>query len=111
MDTDIKNPQDALEWIERRIHEEAKADGEMTNEHAIQLAFIQNVLAKFPRRNCDIGTAEEQEKRFHDFCRARNLPRMEGSSYCAYKCPLEGDTCCELAWAQMPYVEKEGGAK
>ena len=64
-----------------------------------------------PPRNCDVGTAEEQEKRFHDFCRARHLPRMEVSSYCAYKCPLEGDTCCELQWAQMPYVEKEGGAK
>lgn len=64
-----------------------------------------------PVRNCDVGTAEEQEKRFHDFCRARHLPRMEESRYCAYKCPLEGDTCCELQWAQMPYVEKEGGAK
>lgn len=64
-----------------------------------------------PPRNCDVGTAEEQEKRFHDFCRARHLPRMEESRYCAYKCPLEGDTCCELQWAQMPYVEKEGGAK
>ena len=64
-----------------------------------------------PVKNCDVGTAEEQEKRFHDFCRARHLPRMEESRYCAYKCPLEGDTCCELQWAQMPYVEKEGGAK
>ena len=64
-----------------------------------------------PVRNCDVGTAEEQEKRFHDFCRARHLPRMEESRYCAYKCPLEGDTCCELQWAQMPYIEKEGGAK
>ena len=64
-----------------------------------------------PPRNCDVGTAEEQEKRFHDFCRARHLPRMEESRYCAYKCPLEGDTCCELQWAQMPYIEKEGGAK
>lgn len=62
-----------------------------------------------PPRNCDIGTAEEQEKRFHDFCRARHLPRMEDSSYCAYECPLEGGTCCELQWAQMPY--EEGGAK
>lgn len=53
MDANIKTPQDALEWLECRIHEEAEADGEMTNEHAIQLAFIQNMLAKFPRRHCD----------------------------------------------------------
>lgn len=74
------------------------------------IEIIEAALAE-PVKNCDVGTAEEQEKRFHDFCRARHLPRMEVSSYCAYKCPLEGDTCCELQWAQMPYVEKEGGAK
>lgn len=63
-----------------------------------------------PRRiSKPFGTAEEQEKRFHDFCRARHLSRTEDSSYCAYRCPLEGDACCEFAWAQMPY--EEGGAK
>ena len=69
----------------------------------VEIRDIARTALAAPPRNCDVGTAEEQEKRFHDFCRARHLPRMEESRYCAYKCPLEGDTCCELQWAQMPY--------
>ena len=60
-----------------------------------------------PLRNCDVGTAEEQEKRFNRFCGARHLPRREVGIYCAYKCPVEGETSCELQWAQMPYTESE----
>lgn len=77
----------------------------------VEIRDIAKAALAEPIKNCEVGTAEEQEKRFHDFCRARHLLRMEESRYCAYKCPLEGDTCCELQWAQMPYVEKEGGAK
>ena len=60
-----------------------------------------------PRRNCDVGAPEEQEKRFNRFCGARHLPRREVGIYCAYKCPVEGETSCELQWAQMPYTESE----
>lgn len=62
-----------------------------------------------PPRNCDVGTAEEQTKRFSDFCKAHrhpDLPRCAG-------CPLENttsDTGCSFAWAQMPYEEEEGDA-
>jgi hypothetical protein len=49
-----------------------------------------------PLRNCDVGTAEEQELRFMDFCDAYNdVP--------CTKCPVCRSTCCKLAWAQMPY--------
>lgn len=60
-----------------------------------------------PPRNCDVGTAEEQTKRFSDFCAAHrhtDLPMCAG-------CPLENtpsNTGCSFAWAQMPY--EEGGA-
>lgn len=63
-----------------------------------------------PLRNCDIGTAEEQTKRFSDFCvahRHTDLPRCAG-------CPLENtpsDTGCSFAWAQMPYAAQEGAGK
>lgn len=60
-----------------------------------------------PRRQCDVGTPEEQEKRFNRFCGARHLPRREVGIYCAYKCPVEGETSCELQWAQMPYDKGE----
>lgn len=53
MDANIKTTQDALKWIECRIREEVDCDGEMTNDHAIELAFIGAMLDKFPTRNCD----------------------------------------------------------
>ena len=51
-----------------------------------------------PQRNCDVGTAEEQESRFH----------ATGETY--HTLTLRN----AFAWAQMPYeadAEKEGGAK
>jgi len=63
-----------------------------------------------PFRNCDIGTADEQTKRFSDFCAAHrhtDLPRCAG-------CPLENtppDTGCSFAWGQMLYEAEEGGSK
>ena len=47
-----------------------------------------------PARNCDVGTAEEQEERF--------------KNYTARHWHL-GNT--EFQWAQMPYEKKEGEAK
>ena len=55
-----------------------------------------------PPRNCDVGTAEEQQNRFNCFCKP-----------CADGCPfLECRTIveCAIKWAQTPYAE-EGGAK
>lgn len=46
-----------------------------------------------PRRNCDVGTAEEQATRFEAYC--------DSHTNCAH-CPLRGQQCV-LAWAQMPY--------
>lgn len=56
-------------------------------------------------RNCDVGTAEEQAERYMNFC--HNYPKCTG-------CPCVGRikyNQCEFAWAQLPYVGKEGGAK
>lgn len=46
-----------------------------------------------PRRNCDVGSAEEQDERFDTYC--------ESHINCAH-CPLKGRQCL-LVWAQMPY--------
>ena len=62
-----------------------------------------------PARNCDVGTAKEQDERFRDFC-----PRYTagGVSDCE-GCKLSGTPCaeCAIAWAQMPYAAEEGGTK
>lgn len=57
-----------------------------------------------PLRNCDVGTPEEQWKRFDSFC---------GGYPCNCDgCPFEPDglapSGCALMWAQMPYGEGEG---
>jgi hypothetical protein len=69
-------------------------------------AICGNALA-LPRRNCDVGTAKEQEVRFKIFCESHyNLNNPD--SECA-GCPLDErvGTECEFTWAQMPYDESE----
>lgn len=61
-----------------------------------------------PPRNCDVGTAEEQFKRFLAFCHRES----RGCQHCpASKTRLRGTSNCDLAWAQMPYETEEGEAE
>lgn len=86
-----------------------------------------------PARNCDVGTAEEQWKRFYEFCIDWEESGPDGG--CSDGCPCmaikskKSDGCfgqsgCFAIWAQMPYEEekqsplacdgfkdKEGGAE
>lgn len=55
-----------------------------------------------PPRNCDVGTPEEQFRRYHKFCMGGH-----GCSKCGVG--IRSGAGCSLAWAQMPY--EEGGAK
>ena len=73
------------------------------------IAEMIRAALKNPPRNCDVGTAEEQAKRMDAYCTSYR-ERIGGSWRCD-NCPLCSIHRCELAWAQMPYVEKEGGAK
>ena len=71
-------------------------DGELSE--ALEKA---NSALALPRRNCDVGTAEEQMKRQHDtMCNTTKA------------CPNSDWSCkkCFAEWAQMPYVA-EGGAE
>lgn len=59
-----------------------------------------------PPRNCDVGTAEEQEDRFSAFCKAHE---------CTMNCPIKKkwsfkrghQPSCGVLFAQMPYEEEE----
>jgi hypothetical protein len=73
------------------------------------LLKIKAALAE-PIRNCDVGTAEEQNTRHNQFCYAQ----MKRNNHCCGPCPcykfINGEAqSCTLLWAQMPY--EEGGAK
>ena len=61
-------------------------------------------------RNCDVGTAEEQARRFSSFCERHKQGGIHGA--CSSQCPLiicSSRGYCMAKWAQMPY--EEGGAR
>ncbi len=68
-----------------------------------------------PPRQCDVGTAEEQEERWHKNC-GDEIPDCKNCKVYgqAKESGLVGDRgflrcSCRFIWAQMPYAE-EGGA-
>lgn len=80
------------------------AKEKMGVENPIILEIIDTALAE-PPRNCDVGTEEEQEVRFRNYC--WNHSSRDKNMEC--QCPIyaEGKAGCKLTWAQMPY-ESEG---
>ena len=54
-----------------------------------------------PPRNCDVGTAEEQARRYEELCDSHTC----GSICSGSCCPLYDYDCSPFAWAQMPYEE------
>ena len=74
----------------------------------LAVARICRAALSAPPRNCDVGTAEEQFKRYLAFCHSES----RGCEHCpAKKTRFRGTSNCDLAWAQMPYEAEEGGAK
>lgn len=68
---------------------------------------VWDVLQMIPR-NCDVGSAEEQQNRFREFCRHYESRRECGLGQREAKCPaFQGgnNPDCSLWWAQMPYEE------
>lgn len=74
------------------------------------ICVAMEVALSSPARNCDVGTANEQEMRFKRFCESHwDLNRH--SSECA-GCPIDEKRMgseCEFAWAQMPYEAEPKG--
>ena len=62
---------------------------------------IEAALSESPR-NCDVGTPEEQSRRFDAFCCVRHFPSEE----CCSDCPCHSADRCEFKWGQLPYEGK-----
>jgi hypothetical protein len=60
-----------------------------------------------PPRNYEVGSVEEQAKRFAEYCETEVCKRKRCKSRAKALCIERG----ALAWAQMPYVEKDGCTK
>lgn len=75
---------------------------ELAQQTAVEMRDVAIAALAEPVRNCEVGTAEEQSRRFCDFCR----PRLEPCDRCVC---LDGSRKgrCEFVWAQMPYDEGE----
>lgn len=75
---------------------------------------LANAALSEPPRNCDVGTPEEQHRRFIDYCNTCDCPMG-----CIYRKEFTGmlDTRCAsmlkcyIRWAQTPYEAQEGGAE
>jgi hypothetical protein len=72
-------------------------------EMAIALDKAKATLAKHPLRNCDVGTAEEQEQRFIALCNKQH----DDCFMCPVQNNIKAQCDCKFVWSQMPY-EKEG---
>ena len=62
-------------------------------------------LQKMEIRNCNVGTPQEQYRRFKAFCE-----KFKGCEGCPFKSDLSFTADCEIQWSQMEY-KKEGSGK
>ena len=80
-------------------------EGELENESDLAddvWEVLQGVL-----RNCDVGTDEEQSRRYEELCDSHTC----GSICSLSGCPLYEYDCSPFAWAQMPYEEGVANGK
>lgn len=83
------------------------ADSRKLTEYLKSVVTKMNAALAEPPRNCDVGTAEEQEVRFRNYC--WNHSSRDKNMECQCPIDMEGKAGCKLEWSQMPY--KDGGAK
>lgn len=99
-----------------------RTDGTMEHWQYNQLFDIANAALALPLHQCEVGTAEEQYRRYKCFCKSHQYISCDSEEgfppiyVCSDKsCPLHrfylehGEDACEFAWAQMPYEAEEGG--
>ena len=104
----IRTALEQVKEIARTIYSTSEK-GSSHEDLAEKIVELANAALAEPVRNYEVGTAEEQSKRMDAYC-ASHGERI-GCSWRCDECPLCSIDRCDLVWAQMPYVEKEGGAK
>ena len=94
----VKAILDALNKIKDTI-DEWRTNGEMEHWQYSKLFDITDAALAKPPRNCDVGTPEEQARRYEELCDIHTC----GSICSGSCCPLYDYDCSPFAWAQMPY--------
>lgn len=75
-------------------------EGELENESDLA-DDVWEVLQTKPR-NCDVGAAEEQDRRFDAFC--KSYKEHHGNCFGCAALRTSGD--CKVSWMRMPCEEK-----
>ena len=112
--SNMKAMREALKLASYFLHEHHMGAVRTRDGRAIccwDVAKVVDAALSAPPRNCDVGTAEEQYKRYCDFTRRCYPCAHEGYSRCAEYCPIHrkftqeghGEWLCQLEWAQVPY--------
>ena len=101
-----KHLRDVFKSIIKRVDDAIKSDdAQFLTGALLHIRSAAKHMLLLPPRNCDVGTAEEQEARFNKFCNSHyNINNVDGK--CG-TCPLKENrkAICEFAWLQMPYEE------
>lgn len=80
---------EALKEIDRVVFDKRRHTKEEVEAHRLATEAL-----TVPPRNCDVGTPQEQEARWNDYC--DDVTRGD--------CPPSGGCkSCALYWAQLPY--------
>lgn len=98
--SNVKSMREAL--MEASIALSSATHHHMTEDDAKDCLAVVEAAVAAPPRNCDVGTTEEQERRYEKLCDSHTC----GSS--RSDCPLYDYDCSQLAWAQMPYEAAKG---
>ena len=107
---------EVLEWATSTIDVSPEVRDEtedLENEVVCWVLELQEkahaALAATPR-NCDVGTAVEQAKRFHEFCHAHRTFYTACSDDCPFKTASDINHC-QSGWGQLPYDAAQEGGK
>lgn len=88
-----------MQWSENCISEEGA-------DNVDDMVAVVKAALSEPPRQCDMGTADEQARRYRLFC--ENHSGWDGQKrFGCLNCPFIDVDECEFAWAQTPYSEKE----
>lgn len=92
-----------LEQIDRIVWDKCRHTKEETEAHRLATEALTE-----PPRNCDIGTAEEQVKRWEEFCISKHAKWKIGSPIVtSCDCPCYSNNECNwFIWSQMPYAKE-----
>ena len=95
----------ALKQIDRIVWDKRRHTMEEVEAHRLATEALTR-----PPRTCDVGTAEEQIKRWEKFCLEHHEYWKPSKSLTAIQrcnCPChEGNGCNYFIWSQMPYEEE-----